>query len=46
MKNDGNENDLIDVKMNQNSDVKILRGGGGATFFPGALSIPYSRVLH
>ena len=26
---------LIDVKMNENSDVKIFkRGGGGATFIP------------
>ena len=37
-----NCNALIDVKMNWNSDVKIFKRG--ATFIPGATSIPDSRV--
>ena len=40
LKNDHNA--LIDVKMNQNSGMKIFKRG--ATFIPGGTSIPESRV--
>ena len=40
MKNDSNA--LIDVKMNENFDVKFFKRGG--TFIPGTTSIPDSNV--
>ena len=37
-------NALIDVKMNENSDVNIFKEWGLCAFIPGATSIPESRV--
>ena len=42
-KKENHHNALIDVKLNKNSDVKILKKG--AKFIPGVTSIPKSGEL-